>query len=183
MSPRPRGRIMEFRIYVASLSDYNEGRIVGDWLDLNGKTKEEVLEEIGEILKQSKCEVAEEWAVHDYELPFDPTEYPDLDKLMKFVEEFSDVSHYEEKVVEAYFQICDCLEDASWEDYEEKKYGGPHESPRDFAYDYLAETEALYRLSPLVEDNIDWDGVVSDLENDFNIVKGSDHNYYVFRKY
>lgn len=42
------------RIYVASLSDYNNGRLHGAWIDLAGKEESDVWQEINAILKASK---------------------------------------------------------------------------------------------------------------------------------
>jgi antirestriction protein len=59
------------RIYVASLSDYNAGILHGAWLDANQEA--DVLHEgITEMLAASPTtlrygDVAEEWAIHDYE--------------------------------------------------------------------------------------------------------------------
>lgn len=65
----------EMRIYVASLSDYNNGRLEGKWLDLaDYSDASELMEAIQEMLdgltkkyKKIDGEVREEWAVHDYE--------------------------------------------------------------------------------------------------------------------
>ena len=56
------------RIYVASLSDYNNGNLHGAWIEIN-KTVEEISEAIQAILATSRYPIAEEWAIHDYELP------------------------------------------------------------------------------------------------------------------
>jgi antirestriction protein len=83
-------------IYVASLADYNAGNLHGEWIDLDGKTEDEVQAEIDAILRSSKhpnttidcprcgavqdkpepdcqeCQgtgevpTAEEWAIHDH---------------------------------------------------------------------------------------------------------------------
>ena len=63
----------DMRIYVASLSDYNDGRLEGKWFDLSDYPDgsdlmmaiQEMLDEITE--KYNDGEVREEWAVHDYE--------------------------------------------------------------------------------------------------------------------
>lgn len=63
----------EMRIYVASLSDYNDGRLEGKWFDLaDYSNASELMEAIQEMLddltkKYNDGEVREEWAVHDYE--------------------------------------------------------------------------------------------------------------------
>lgn len=45
---------IEPRIYVASLSDYNTGRLHGRWIDLEGKSEEDVWDEINTMLADSK---------------------------------------------------------------------------------------------------------------------------------
>ncbi len=54
------------RIYVASLSDYNAGRLHGSWIDAS-LDAEEVQAAIDRILITSPEPHAEEWAIHDYE--------------------------------------------------------------------------------------------------------------------
>jgi len=61
------------RIYVASLSDYNNGRLEGEWIDFDDYNDgEEIIDAIKDMLeelneKYKDGEVREEWAVHDYE--------------------------------------------------------------------------------------------------------------------
>lgn len=56
------------RIYVASLSDYNAGRLHGEWINVDGDVYvTEVQEHINRILQTSRDPGAEEWAIHDYE--------------------------------------------------------------------------------------------------------------------
>lgn len=65
----------EMRIYVASLSDYNNGRLEGKWLDLADYSDaselmeaiQKMLDELTEKYKNIDGEVREEFAVHDYE--------------------------------------------------------------------------------------------------------------------
>ncbi len=65
----------EMRIYVASLSDYNNGRLEGKWLDLADYSNaselmgaiQEMLDDLTKKYKKIDGEVREEWAVHDYE--------------------------------------------------------------------------------------------------------------------
>lgn len=54
------------RIYVASLSDYNAGRLHGTWIDA-AQDPEDLLAAIGRMLATSPEPGAEEWAIHDYE--------------------------------------------------------------------------------------------------------------------
>ena len=54
------------RIYVASLSDYNAGRLHGRWIDA-ARPAEELHADIQAMLERSPEPIAEEWAIHDYE--------------------------------------------------------------------------------------------------------------------
>ncbi len=54
------------RIYVACLAAYNNGRLHGRWIDA-GQDVEEIQTEITEMLAASPIQLAEEWAIHDYE--------------------------------------------------------------------------------------------------------------------
>jgi antirestriction protein len=61
------------RIYVASLSDYNNGRLEGKWFDFDDYSDaSELMDAITDMLdeitkKYNDGEEREEWAVHDYE--------------------------------------------------------------------------------------------------------------------
>jgi UDP:flavonoid glycosyltransferase YjiC (YdhE family) len=44
---------MTYQIYVASLSDYNAGILHGKWIELEGKTTDEIQKEIEQILAES----------------------------------------------------------------------------------------------------------------------------------
>lgn len=54
------------RIYVASLSDYNAGRLHGVWIDAD-QDADELRAHIDLMLKASDEPGAEEWAIHDFE--------------------------------------------------------------------------------------------------------------------
>lgn len=54
------------RIYVASLADYNAGRLWGRWIEAN-QPVESITPQVEEMLALSPEPDAEEWAIHDYE--------------------------------------------------------------------------------------------------------------------
>ena len=70
------------RIYVASLSDYNAGRMLGDWIVLTGDP-DETHEAIAAMLATSQEPGAEEWALHDHDgwAPFDVSEHANIEAL------------------------------------------------------------------------------------------------------
>lgn len=57
------------RIYIASLSDYNAGRLHGAWFDVTDYADGEELYEAfkEQVLDTSTEPIAEEWAIHDYD--------------------------------------------------------------------------------------------------------------------
>ena len=64
----------DMRVYIANLGKYNEGELVGAWFQLP-VDEDEMAERIG------LNEHYEEYAIHDYELPFEIDEYTSLDEL------------------------------------------------------------------------------------------------------
>lgn len=59
------------RVYIRSLVDYNEGHLIGDWVDAN-QHLDGLEEDVQAILARSlhahwTGEPSEEWAIHDYE--------------------------------------------------------------------------------------------------------------------
>jgi antirestriction protein len=67
------------RVYVASLSDYNNGRLIGRWLDA-AVEPEDLAHEVENMLAASPTAGAEEWAIFDHEGfgPFPVGEYERL---------------------------------------------------------------------------------------------------------
>ena len=157
---------MEINIYVASLADYNAGHLVGEWISLNNKTYDEVMQEIQDMLKGSEEEVAEEWAIHDYECPFRIDEYENIRELMNIVEAYDACEESEEaKDAAAKTFDKDDLEEIynNFWDYYQGQYG----SLEDYAEKVAVECGYLddNRNNPLLN-YIDWKRFVRDLEFD-----------------
>ena len=73
----------EMRVYIANLGKYNEGELVGDWFT-PPVDYDEMAERIG------LNDYYEEYAIHDYELPFEIDEYTpieEVNRLCAMVEE------------------------------------------------------------------------------------------------
>lgn len=70
------------RIYVASLSDYNAGRLHGAWIDATERI-EEIWRQVQSILTSSQELGAEEIAIHDHEgfWPAEVGEYESLEYI------------------------------------------------------------------------------------------------------
>ena len=70
------------RIYVASLSDYNAGRLHGCWLDASQEPSA-LADGVQAMLARSPEPFAEEYAIHDYEGfgPLQLSEYESLERV------------------------------------------------------------------------------------------------------
>lgn len=129
------------KMYAACLASYNNGTLHGEWFDLEDYSDaEELLEAISEkVLKTSPSADAEEWAAHDYEgeglSGFG--EYPDLEELLKHVQMFSE--HGDAWV--AY--VNNVGEHYATEEGFSDSYMGEHDSPEDWAEEFLSDTGAL----------------------------------------
>ncbi len=87
---------MDLKIYVVDLKLFNEGKLKGTWIDLMVCDEEEVYTRIQEMLEDN-----EEWAIHDYELPFKISDYDSIPEIMEkveFVQEFVHDENDEEKL-------------------------------------------------------------------------------------
>ena len=163
----------DIRIYVACLASYVGGHLHGEWIDLNpGVEVDEIHEAIAEILKSSPIHNAEEWAVHDYELPsgLRLSEYPDLEMvallanaLYTYDEPFAVVLN-DGGGVDDFYSVLDTFENGSW-----RVLGSKHELAEDIlemAWDSVGAF-TRYGSSPIewgdlpgvIQNNIDMDAV------------------------
>ena len=78
------------RIYVASLSDYNNGHLHGRWIAA-AQAPERIYEEIHQMLATSPTLGAEEWAIHDYEgfAPHEICETEDISTISQIAAEIA----------------------------------------------------------------------------------------------
>lgn len=102
------------RIFLTNIGKYNEGKLVGEWVDLPVDDNfEAVLEKIG-INEQY-----EEWFITDYETDisgFKVGEYDNIFKLNELAENLEDLNEYDKEVIEAMLS-----EGYSFDDALEKK--------------------------------------------------------------
>lgn len=113
------------QIYIANLGKYNEGELVGDWINLPFTESE--LNELFIKIKLGRYEIGEnenkkyvhgyhesgnyyeEWAIHDYDLPFtiDNLEFYNLERLN---EEFKKIDNLDnddyKKFIEVYKNVA-----------------------------------------------------------------------------
>ena len=89
----------EMRVYIANLGKYNEGELVGAWFE-PPVDYDEMAERIG------LNDRYEEYAIHDYELPFAIDEYTPIEEVNRLCEMAVDLPEYVQdnlKELQSYF--------------------------------------------------------------------------------
>lgn len=173
------------KIYVADLAAYNNGKLIGEWLDLSDyDSGDEVMDAITELLEKwskESGEEREEFAIHDYE-NFDSSLYSeymgegDFDiiiKSYKLAKEKGVPTNVISYVMNQYSP--DDIED--WFD---SYYYGYFDSDTDFAYEYVDMIGGLENVGQdTLETYFDYEAFGRDLViNDFSEIDG-----YYFRTY
>ena len=152
------------RIYVASLADYNSGRLHGRWIDAD-QPADAIREQIGQMLAESKEPIAEEWAIHDYDnfAGLSLSEYEDLDKVAEvafLIKEHGPLF----AALASYFGGTSGIDDARR--YMEEGYRGEYDSLEDYAQEVTEDCfgDALKGLPDFIRYHIDWEGIARDME-------------------
>lgn len=135
-------------IYVACLSSYNAGTLHGTWIDA-AQTKQEILDEITEMLARSSEEPAEEWAIHDYSgfggagiSEWEPIE--NVAALARLIEEHGDIAG------EVYAHCDEDIEQAK--EAITENYQGSFSSIEDWACEFMHDTmEIPQHLEPYID--------------------------------
>lgn len=170
------------RIYVASLSDYNAGRLHGTWIDAT-QDPEDINEAVQRMLFTSPQLFAEEWAIHDYE----GFGYARLSEYSSF-ETVSRIAQGIETHGDAFGAWIAYSGGDSEENLDkfEEAYLGRWDTLRDYA-EQLAEdlgiTEDVIPEEHRPYISIDIDRLVRDLEIDLVVAKAADGGIHVFNPY
>ena len=166
---------METRIYVADLACYNNGLLVGGWIDLPSIDIDEEIKEILEKGTEARKEAkvydgvdSEEYAIHDSEAPFEIGEYDNVNKVNELAEAFED---YDDDDIKRYnFAKDHCgysIEDALAKKDEVDFY-------EDTTLAQLAEQlvdDGVYgEVNPSLAYYIDYEAIGRDLGMDYTVV-------------
>lgn len=167
------------RIYVASLSDYNAGRLIGTWIDAD-QDVDELQAAVDEMLARSPEPVAEEYAIHDHEGfgPVSLSEYEPLDHVAELARGIALHGR-------AFAHWASYLGPSDWDQLNrfEDCYVGQWESATDFAESMLddmgVDVDAIGPdfLQPYVR--VDIDAFARDLGFDYFIAEDTE-GVYVF---
>lgn len=167
---------MTLRAFITNLSKYNDGELVGQWVDFPCDEDEfdEVLEEIG------IDEYHEEWFVTDYECDIDEVaqelgEYPDFDELNRVAEALEE---WDEGLAEAVINIwgADDLLNSTPDDY---LYFAANDD-EDIGYYYAEEFGILDEVPANLRNYFDYEAYGRDIRiyTDSGL---SDNGYFVER--
>jgi antirestriction protein len=170
------------RIYVASLADYNNGRLHGQWLDA-AQEPEALRAGVTEMLRTSPLPRAEEWAIHDHEgfAGLAIHEYEDLARVSALA-----MGLRRHGAAFAAWASLKGSEAAEVEDFD-RQFVGHFASPAAFAERFLEDfgaDSALHKhlpqwLRPYVRLDLETFGRDLDASGDFLFAEG-DGGVYVF---
>ena len=163
----------EMRIYIANLGKYNEGELVGAWFT-PPVDFEEVKERIG------LNDEYEEYAIHDYELPFEIDEYTPIEEINRLCEMVEDLpEHIQEELSElqSYFgsieELCEHEDDIIC-------HSGCDDMA-DVARYYLEESGQLGELPAHLQNYIDYAAYGRDMELDGTFIVTNHGVYEILR--
>ena len=154
----------EMSVYVVNLGKYNEGELIGDWF-VPPIDWEYVKNRIG--LNNEY----EEYAIHDWQLPFDINEYTSIEEinyLYDMVEELLSTD-----IGEVIYDIQNTFFSSLKELYENKDniiYYSECYSMEDVAYYLINELRVLGEIPVVIQNYIDYEAYGRDLEFSSNFV-------------
>jgi antirestriction protein len=150
---------MDMQVYVANLGRYNEGELVGAWFT-PPISEEEMAEKIG------LHDEYEEYAIHDYQLPFEISEYisiRELNRLCEAVSELDDLIQEELTNIQGmwFSSLDELLENA-----ENIHCYSDCDSMEDLAQYLIEETGVLGDVPDSLKNYIDYQAYGRDLSFD-----------------
>jgi antirestriction protein len=152
------------RIYVASLADYNAGRLHGRWIDADQPIGV-IQDQIAAMLAKSREPIAEEWAIHDYENfeGLQLSEFEDLEYVAQVARLMVEHGPLFAGLV-SHFGGASGVDEAAR--YMEEGYRGAFDSLADYARELVEECygDVLKGLPDFIAYHIDYDGIGQDME-------------------
>ena len=136
-----------FRVFITNLGKYNEGELVGKWLDLPCEDIESELASIGVSDEPDENGVYyEEYFITDYENDYNYKvgEYDSLDELNEIAEELENLDEWDKEIVNAFIENGSDIEEAldGLRDGDYMVFSNCSDMT-DVAYQYIEETGLL----------------------------------------
>ena len=168
------------QIYIADLEAYNSGYLKGEWIEL--PTENEEIENV--IFRQSKSGQSD-FAIHDYELPFEIGEYTDPFKVNELCETIKDLDlnmHLIEHLEYSYGIDFKNTDTYTLKNYLDNVYTIEASNNNEFAQNYTYEfyEELIEKLPWELSYSIDYETVFNKLQMTMNITKDPDKEIYYY---
>ncbi len=173
-------------IYVASLSDYNDGELHGRWIDAT-QGVDHINDEVQAMLETSPYAAsdfawihglkAEEWAIHDYS-GFGKVRLSEWESFEKVAEMAEKIEEHGDAFL-AYLEHFDSDESDGFEE----RYQGEWQTVEDFAEEWTENTGGLENVPENIRGHIAWSSVAAEMGIDgFTFILGGE-GVYVFTTY
>ena len=155
-----------YRIYAASLSDYNAGILHGVWIDCDSKTAGDLNTEVQAMLAESPTtqkygDIAEEYALHDYEgfgsLIGEYTPLSEVADIVEALESCDDSEALKEFAEDVGYTITEAAEHFG------DCYHGQWDSKKEFAENFAEDTGMLSEVPENLVYYFDFDAFARDL--------------------
>ena len=156
------------RIYLTNLGKYNEGELVGEWVEL--PATEEELEAVIERIGIN--EEYEEYFITDYESDgpgVSVGEYDNLDDLNDMAEQLADLDDYDLEIIGAFLSEGYDLEEALDRKDDVMVFSDCHDMT-DVAYAYIEETGMLDSVPDNIARYFDYEAFGRDMSFDGQFV-------------
>lgn len=158
------------KVYITDLAAYNEGFLIGKWVDLE-ISEEELSNEIKEVLEEGakacKDSEHEEYFITDYEFEvvklFKVEEYSDVYELRNKIEELSDLDENDLKRISYLLDNLSFKFEEVLEKYEEVIIY-ENSTLKEVVKQFIDETVDFSNIPDIIANNIDYDAIAKDFE-------------------
>lgn len=144
--PEEANRHPQPNIYVASLADYNNGRLHGAWLDAS-QSADVLHAAVQTMLESSQTAGAEEYAVFDYE-GFDPWHLGEYESIETIAAVANGIDEFGPAF--GHYVALRGTDEAVLADFEDA-YLGHYESLEAYAEEFLEDVQSLIQVPPELE--------------------------------
>ena len=169
------------KIYLTDLEAYNNGALVGKWIELP-MSQDELSQELKEVLEQGKQAVNgynhEEYFITDYEWEdvsiFEVGEYANLTNLNEQVEQLEELNQEQQKAVQFLLdeQLVKDMAEAIEKVDDVIIY--QDQSMSDIAYNLIEECYNIDNIPSIISNHIDYKAIGDDLLLDGSYFVGND---------
>lgn len=173
---------MAFSIYVADLAAYNNGKLHGQWFNLDYYSdSDDLMEAVEEkVLKTSPEPDAEEWAIHDYSYDDCPSlNFGEYESFSTLIEANNLINEHGEALALWVSHTGDSWNQVDISTFQDA-YCGEYESELAYAEEIFDECY-LHNAPESVRYYIDYEKFSNDLFINDNYSEEGENGYHIFR--